>query len=122
MAPPKVPIINILVPVPSFVKQAVTNLMAKITPAQEAIPFLTNTEAKHLDFRRYINRMYYREKQPEAQTEYFRFNTPTESVYIDMADHTKMKTLSDITIAWLKTDEQASWVEKVAKILAKKPT
>jgi hypothetical protein len=108
--------------VPSLIKNSVSNLVAKLAPAQEAIPYLTNTEAKHLDFRRYINRIYYREKEIEAQTEYFRFNTPTENEYIDMADYTKMARLSEITTAWLNLPDQAPWVEKVARILAKKPT
>ena len=90
----------------------------KIKPAEEAIPYLTNTEAKHLDFRRYINRMYNRVGQAEAKTEYFRFNAQTDE-YIDMADYKKMKGLANTTLAWLKMEEQVPWVEKVATLLAK---
>ena len=104
----------------------VPNLMAKLSPVQETVPFLTNTEAKHLDFERYVNRMRGRAKEPEAKTAYFRFNTPTGKVYIDMADYTKMEKLSDITKEWLKPDKkqdkkQVAKVDSVAQILAKKP-
>jgi predicted acylesterase/phospholipase RssA len=101
----------------------ISNLIEMISPVQEALPFLTNTEAKHLDFRRYINRMYYRVKESEGQTEYFRFNTPTKKVYIDMSDYKKMPDLTITTNEWLekKTGWETDWVDKVAKILAKGP-
>lgn len=91
----------------------------RLARVEEMIPFLTNTEAKHLDFRRYINRMYPRVKDPEGQTEYFRFNTPTNELYIDMSDYKQMGELERLTSEWLAT--QTSWVTKVALILAKKP-
>jgi hypothetical protein len=101
------------------IPHTIFNWIRKLAPAEEMIPFLTNTEAKHLDFRRYINRMYHRCKNPEGQTEYFRFNTPTNELYIDMSDYKQMPELERLTSEWLVT--QTSWITKVALILAKKP-
>jgi len=64
-----------------------------ITPAEQSIPFLTITEAKYLDFARYIKRISHHIADPDAQTKYFRFNTPTDDYYIDMADYRKMDKL-----------------------------
>lgn len=105
--------------VPKSIKEAIANLKAKIIPVQEAIPFLSNTEARHLDFYRHMNRMLPRETEPEARTRYFRLNSPTKE-YIDMAEYGKMDKLSKDTQAWLKTKELVPWVDDVAKVLAKK--
>jgi hypothetical protein len=113
------PTLFAIVPGLSNISKSIANLVKKISPAQEALPFLTNTEAKHLDFRRYINRMYPRVKEPEGQTEYFRFNAPTKELYIDMSAYQQMPELSRRTNLWLASQQE--WIVKVANILAKKP-
>jgi hypothetical protein len=104
---------------PNAMSKAASSLVAALTPISELIPFLTNTESKHVDFARYIKRVRNRKSDSEgAGTNYFRFNVPTTKTYIDMSDHTKMQTLKAITETWLK--DQDAWVDKVANLLAKK--
>jgi patatin-like phospholipase len=103
-----------------LVGNGISKLIDWITPAEESIAFLTNTEAKHLDFHRYINRISHRNADPDAQTKYFRFNTPTQNTYIDMADYKQMLWLANCTKQWMKDPNVAPKVEKVARLLAKK--
>ena len=93
-----------------------------VSSGEQSIAFLTNTEAKHLDFARYINRISHRNVDPDAKTQYFRFNTPTNDLYIDMSDYKKMDQLAEITQNWLKEPEQVQKIERVAQLLAKKPS
>jgi predicted acylesterase/phospholipase RssA len=103
------------------IKQTINTMLQQLQPAESAISFLTNTQAKHLDFRRYLNRMSKRTGQPEFDVKYFRFNTPTEGVYYDMAAHDKMAELADRTDTWLTDeDENPRWINDVALLLAKK--
>jgi hypothetical protein len=90
-----------------------------LDPVAKMIPFLTNTEAKHLDFSRYMKRLRSRQ-DPDSKTAYFRFNTPTGKVYIDLSDHTKMAWLRDLTVTWVESEDAEPWVTECAKILAKK--
>jgi predicted acylesterase/phospholipase RssA len=104
------------------VKNAIKAAWPWISSGEKSIAFLTNTEAKHLDFARYINRISHRTTDTDAKTQYFRFNTPTKDLYIDMADYKKMDQLADITQNWLKEPDQVRKIEKVAKLLAKTPS
>jgi hypothetical protein len=104
-----------------LVGNGISKLIDWITPAEQSIEFLTNTEAKHLDFHRYINRIAHRNAEPDAKTQYFRFNTPTDNTYIDMADYKQMQWLADCTTKWLSDPKVVPWVDKVAGFLAKMP-
>ncbi len=106
----------------SGVKKVIKLAWPWISSAEKSIAFLTNTEAKHLDFARYINRISHRNADPDAKTQYFRFNTPTKDLYIDLADYKKMDQLVDITQDWLKEPDQVEKIERVAQLLAKKPS
>jgi hypothetical protein len=90
-----------------------------LDPVQRMIPFLTNTEAKHLDFQRYINRLKERPGTTEVDhnSKYFRFNTPTNEVYIDMSKYEKMEQLRGITERWLTTNDAKGWVNECATML-----
>lgn len=104
---------------PLHIGDDISRLVGWIMPALESVEYLTNTETKHLDFQRYIQRISHRNADPDAQTKYFRFNVPTKE-YIDMADYKQMQLLVDRTQAWLKTSDAIPWVTKAAEILAKK--
>jgi hypothetical protein len=108
--------------VPGWLKKSILYWFPWVTPAEKSIPFLTNTEAKHLDFARYIKRISHRNADPDAQTKYFRFNTPTDNYYINMAEYGKMDELTKITEKWLKDDKDTAKakLETVAQLLAKK--
>jgi predicted acylesterase/phospholipase RssA len=90
-----------------------------LAPVEKLIPFLTNTEAKHLDFSRYMQRLSHRHTEVDAQTQYFRFNTPTGNTYIDMSDYKKMDDLANITKTWLASSDSNQFVNDCAKALAK---
>jgi predicted acylesterase/phospholipase RssA len=102
-----------------WVKGQLLYWIPALNPVEKLIPFLTNTEAKHLDFSRYMRRLAHRNKEADAKTQYFRFNTPTEDKYIDMADHEKMDELAGITKRWLAGTNSTSYVDDCAKALAK---
>jgi hypothetical protein len=118
--PPKITILKLTVamPIPDMIKNLASSIASKLSPVQELIPFLTNTEAKHVDFARYMQRMANRVSESESGTKYFRFNTPTKDKYIDMSDWEKMRDLKGITEDWLKAEDV--WIDKVATVLAKK--
>jgi hypothetical protein len=87
-------------------------------PVSKAVAFLTNTDAKHVDFGRYIARMKNRSGEADKGTQYFRFNCPTGEKEIDMASASEMKSLQGMTETWLKTDaEHIKKIEDVAKLL-----
>jgi hypothetical protein len=101
----------------------ISHMVGWIDPATESMDFLTNTEAKHLDFKRWNNRMQERtDGTTEGGAKYFRFNTPTEE-YIDMAEADKMKTLKTCTQLWVNDPSKEGGkndIDAVAKRLAKK--
>jgi predicted acylesterase/phospholipase RssA len=111
-----------------FIGKRISRIMDMSEPALKSIPYLTNTEAKHLDFHRYINRLSRRSGDPDAKTKYFRFNaqtdfekdTPAEYLSIDLADYKKMEWLADCTQRWMKDKDVAPWADSVAEILAKR--
>lgn len=78
--------------------------------------FATNTEAKHRDFQRYLNRI--RDRIDEnANTQYFRFNTPTGSDVIYLDDYLKMGELKTYTEKYLSTPEVQEQVKACAELL-----
>jgi hypothetical protein len=102
-----------------WVSPKIDAMRTKMEPAESAIPFLTNTKAKHLDFKRYINGISARKGQPEVDAKYFRFNTPTEYEYIDMADTSQMLRLTGITTDWVADPDVKLRIRAAANILAK---
>jgi patatin-like phospholipase/acyl hydrolase len=103
----------------TWVKDTAYGMVEVLRPVEQMIPFLTNTEAKHLDFSRYMKRLEHRIAEFDAKTKYFRFNTPTP-VYIDMSDSAKMSDLEKYTQKWLAEKDNAKYVDECAEILAKK--
>jgi hypothetical protein len=98
---------------------SISKLVEWVKPAEESIDYLTNTEAKHMDFARYVNRVSNRTKDVDRGMQYFRFNTPTET-YIDMANYKEMTSLAETTKTWMKDPSTAPYADTVAGLLAKK--
>jgi len=78
--------------------------------------FLANTEAKHRDFQRLVQRM---NDRKEANVSYFRFNCPCGDTKFDMADYTIMPKLADLTRRYIQTDPDAARdIDRCAELLA----
>lgn len=100
----------------SWSKKAPPTIFRFINTVSDTIPFLTNTEAKHRDFERELNRL--RQREPENKdTSYFRFNTPTDDKACNLDDYQGMNDLERITTEWLKT--QQGDILKCANLLQK---
>jgi predicted acylesterase/phospholipase RssA len=81
-----------------------------------AASYMTNTEAKHRDFERELNRLRAREPA-NKNTKYFRFNTPTDDVTFNLDDYQQMDELEKITKGWLEKDEQRKKIKDCADLL-----
>lgn len=66
--------------------------------------FLANTEAKHRDFQRLVQRM---NDRKAANLNYFRLNCPCGDTRFDMADYTIMPKLEALTTKYIRTDPDA---------------
>ena len=87
-----------------------------INTVTTAAAFLTNTESKHVDFQRFINRITGRPGSGE-NIKYFRFNTPTNKETFNMDDAKGMPRLKKITQDWVKTPEIDAKIRKCAESL-----
>jgi predicted acylesterase/phospholipase RssA len=87
-----------------------------VNTLNEASSFLTNTEAKHRDFERHIQRLKYRQ-EPDSKTEYFRFNTPTGDEEFSLDDYTKMEALKKLTLVYLEDELVKPKISTCADIL-----
>ncbi|KFY95917.1 hypothetical protein V500_02617 [Pseudogymnoascus sp. VKM F-4518 (FW-2643)] len=74
-----------------------------INTVTTAASFITNTESKHMDFKRFINRVKSRPGSAK-DIEYFRFNAPTNNEAFNLDDYRKMSRLEDITTEWLEKE------------------
>ncbi|OAG11103.1 FabD/lysophospholipase-like protein [Paraphaeosphaeria sporulosa] len=85
----------------------------------QTMSFVTNTEAKHKDFKRNIGRM--NRRVPEEQrTYYFRFNTPTGKEKFELDNWKQMDRLKALTMNYLNNDEKAQKdLEDCARILVR---
>jgi hypothetical protein len=89
-------------------------------PAGRAMEFLTNTDAKHVDFGRYMLRIKNRTDEADKGTQYFRFNCPTPGQQIDMAMASEMQGLKETTENWLNKDmPHKNKIDEVARLLVK---
>lgn len=79
--------------------------------------FMANTEAKHKDFERLVQRMKGRDDQ-NGHVEYFRFEVPTKHQHFDMADPSIIKSLETMTAAYMREPEVDRALERVAQLLA----
>lgn len=68
---------------------------------KHALSFVTNTEAKHRDFKRMIRRENLR-KGENQQTEYFRFNAKTTGSEINLDDWQRMAELEEDTRKYIE--------------------
>lgn len=75
---------------------------------------ITNTESKHTDFKRYINRI--NGRQGYGNIEYIRCNVPTQNLTIRLDDWEKMNKLRGKTEEWIKGDGRNK-IERCAKLL-----
>jgi predicted acylesterase/phospholipase RssA len=82
----------------------------------QAASFMTNTEARHCDFERELNRLKSREPV-NKNTQYFRFNTPTDERTFNLDDYRKMDALKKITLDWLKDNDQETRIRDCAQLL-----
>ena len=88
-------------------------LMNTVTTAAS---FVTNTEAKDVDFHRLINRLRGR-PGPEQNVNYFRFNAPTGKESFNLDDYRKMPRLVTLTTEWVKKPEIAQKIRECAESL-----
>ena len=88
-----------------------------ISTVSKAADFTTNTEAKHRDFTRDIER---ETDRASTKVNYFRFNANTGSDTIDLADWHKMTELKADTVKYLEQKDVIDQIAKVAGMLAKK--
>jgi predicted acylesterase/phospholipase RssA len=79
--------------------------------------FMTNTEAKNRDFKRYIQVIQNRNDQ-NALTQYERLNTPTGQKSIDLADFNKMAELKALTALYLQDSKTKEQIARIAVLLA----
>lgn len=91
------------------------NLIYTVT---QLMSFVTNTEAKHKDFARNIDRMNLR-LPADQQTKYFRFNVPTGDEEFPMDDWQKMPKLKQKTQEYLDTPEIRQKIDECAPRLAR---
>ena len=89
-----------------------------ISTVSKAADFTTNTEAKHRDFTRDIERE--NDRAASTKVNYFRFNANTGSDAIDLADWHKMVELKADTVTYLDQDDVKAQIARVAGMLAKK--
>ncbi len=82
--------------------------------------FATNTEAKHRDFERNIIRMNKR-VGPTEETEYYRFNTPTDEIEFELDDWQQMEKLKRLTNGYLKQAKTIDRIDKCARCLLGRP-
>jgi patatin-like phospholipase/acyl hydrolase len=92
------------------------SFMRIVNTLNKATSFMTNTEAKHRDFLRYVNRLRSRQKE-NSKTEYFRFNTSTGREAFNLDDYQKMKRLRELTMLYLETPEVKADITRCADIL-----
>ena len=78
--------------------------------------YLANTEAKHRDFERLVNRMV--DRADHTNLKYVRLNCPTGNVRFDMADYKKMGELEVMTREYLRTGDAQRKVFECAELLA----
>jgi predicted acylesterase/phospholipase RssA len=102
----------------SWSEKPPSSIFRFINTVTTATSFMTNTEAKHRDFERELNRLRKREPENKA-TKYFRFNTPTGKVTFNLDDYQQMDELAKITTDWLETQhdsivECASFLHRIA--------
>jgi predicted acylesterase/phospholipase RssA len=81
-----------------------------------AVAFLTNTESKHMDFKRFINRITGRPGSGQ-NIKYFRFNTPTDKKAFNLDDYQKMPVLKARTQDWVKWPEVDEKIQECAESL-----
>lgn len=88
-----------------------------INTVTTAASFITNTESKHMDFKRFINCVRGRPGSAE-NIKYFRFNAPTNKKTFNLDDYKKMPLLKKITTDWLEQEVDGK-IGECAKSLAK---
>ena len=81
-----------------------------------AAAFLTNTESKHVDFKRLINRITGRPGSGQ-NIKYFRFNTPTDKETFNLDDYQKMPRLKALTQDWVKRPDVDKQIRECAESL-----
>jgi predicted acylesterase/phospholipase RssA len=91
-------------------------LLRLVNLISKASSFMTNVEAKHRDFKRYLNRVKGRVDQ-NANTMYYRFNTPTEKLEISLHEYLKIKDLKDCTTKYLALKTTQDDILACAKLL-----
>lgn len=80
-----------------------------------AASFITNTDSKNVDFRRYVNRISGREGYGDIT--YLRFDAPIGGASISLDDYEKIGLLKTMTNIWLQRAEVQMAVETCAKCL-----
>ncbi|KAK4544432.1 hypothetical protein LTR36_004323 [Oleoguttula mirabilis] len=81
--------------------------------------FMANTEAKHRDFKRLVQRMEGRNDQ-NGEVKYFRLNVATGDKSFDMADYTIMDQLEAITRVYIGEEEIRQQIDACATELTRK--
>lgn len=108
---------------PEYKKTTNYNFIAKFfNTVSKTVAFATNTEAKHRDFERNMqqyNRRRLARSKPDRQTFYYRFNAPTGTKSIGLADYLSMPALVAYTDNYLQTPTVDKWIEECAEHLAK---
>lgn len=91
----------------------IVNTMVRFTEG-----FMANTEAKHRDFKRLVQRMKDRTAE-EGNVQYFRLNVDTNGKNFDMADYKVMPALEKMTNEYIKSDPDAiKAIKECARLLA----
>lgn len=83
-----------------------------------SLNFMTNTEAKHLDFKRNIYRRNLRQPANQ-QTSYFRFNASVGDKEISLSDYKQIPFLVEKTKQYLLEPDTVKKIKKVASLLAR---
>lgn len=102
--------------IPNKIPTGPISRLARVLGA--SLGFMTNTEAKHLDFKRNIYRRNCR--QPKNQiTEYFRFNASVGNKPISLSDYKQIPFLIEKTKQYLKDPDTIKKIKAVAALLAR---
>lgn len=94
---------------PKFSQSPISRLLMATT-------FITNTEAKDMDFKRYAQRMADRNDQ-NRDLQYFRFDADTEEETFNLVDVAKMDRLEELTRAWIKLTVVDRALQECAELL-----
>lgn len=104
----------------NWIKIRIYKHLPVLKPVDTILLLLTNTEAKHLDFSRYMRRLEGWATEIDGKTKYFDFDMPIDTEYTNMAENAKMPRLTAIMQEWLASLILSDYVESCARLSANK--